>query len=180
MAETYMSPRSSVYSGGDLVPYRERSDFGSVPSSPSSFALGTEPAASSPSRQGGFLAGLERFAGTVAPFVEAAVAFKRGYNTGLPLPGRYGGSRMAGQEFIFQVLEDMRARNDIAAERAREERETARKQDLLNQIALKAYENKEISLSDLMKQIKTGDFGSLESSEALPTQQQEAKPTPQQ
>ena len=172
MAETYMSPRSSVYSGGDLVPYRERSDFGSVPASPSSFALGTEPAASSPSRQGGFLAGLERFAGTVAPFVEAAVAFKRGYNTGLPLPGRYGGSRMAGQEFIFQVLEDMRARNDIAAERAREERETARKQDLLNQIALKAYENKEISLEDLMKGIESGGLADLGSTEKLPSQEE--------
>jgi hypothetical protein len=117
------------------------------------------------------LAGLERFAGAINPIVEAAVAFKRGYDTGLPLPGRFGGNRMAGQEFIFQALEDLRARNERASEEAREERESARQRDLKTQVLLKAYENKEISLEDLMKGIETGDLSGLGSTEKLPSQQ---------
>ena len=173
MAELFMSPRSSVYSGGDLVPYRERPDIGAAPG----IAMGTEPQVS-PAPQGGdgFLAGLERFAGAINPIVEAAVAFKRGYDTGLPLPGRFGGNRMAGQEFIFQALEDMRARNELASEEARRERETARQQDLKTQVLLKAYENKEISLQDLMKGIESGDLSGLGSTGKLPSQGEPAAP----
>lgn len=181
MAEPFMSPRSYAYSGGDLSPYRERPDFGSTPG----VAMGTEPqATATPQGGGGFLAGLERFAGAINPIVDAAVAFKRGYDTGLPLPGRFGGNRMAGQEFIFQALEDMRARNERASEEASREREVARKQDLKTQILLKAYENKEISLQDLMQSIESGDLALPEASEKLPSQEPvttsnpETKPAP--
>jgi len=169
MAEPFMSPRSLVYSGGDLNPYRERTDFGSAPG----VAMGTEPqAAPTPQGGGGFLAGLERFAGAINPIVEAAVAFKRGYDTGLPLPGRFGGNRMAGQELIFQALEDMRARNERASDEDRRERKTARQRDLKAQVLLMAYENKEISLEDLMKGIESGNFADLGSTEKLPSQEE--------
>lgn len=173
MAEPFMSPRSYTYSGGDLAPYRERPDFGSAPG----VAMGTEPqVTATPQGGGGFLAGLERFAGAINPIVEAAVAFKRGYDTGLPLPGRFGGNRMAGQEFIFQALEDMRARNERASQEARRERETARQRDLKTQVLLKAYEDKEISLQDLIKGIESGDLGGLGSVEKLPSQEESASP----
>jgi len=87
---------------------------------------------------------------------------------------------MGGQEFIFRALEDMRARNERASEQARLDRESARQRDLKTQVLLKAYENKEISLQDLMRSIETGDIGGLGSEKELPTQQpaEAPKPTP--
>ena len=74
---------------------------------------------------------------------------------------------MAGQEFMFRVLEDMRNRNEAASEQARIDRENARKDSLKSQILIKAYENKEISLEDLMRQLGTGE---LEPAAKLPSQ----------
>lgn len=187
MAELYMSPRSYTYSGGELIPYRSRSDFEAAPS----IAIGTEPAAAvipapasatdvGTSRQrGGFLEGLDRFAGTLLPFANAALAFKRGYDTGLPLPGAYGGNnRMAGQELMFTVLQDMRERNERAAEQARMDREDARERDLRNQILLKAYEKKEVTLDQLLRGIESGDLGALTSPGPLPSQAPAAPAAP--
>lgn len=152
MAEVYMAPRSYAYSGGDL----------------SDVAMGTAPATQSQPQGGGFLAGLERFAGAVLPIAEAAVAFQQGRKGQLPLPGRSPNQRpLAGQLFMYKVLEDMRARSDAAAERARSDRERARQQDLQNQILLKAYENKELSLDEVMRRIQGG--AAMET-EQLPTQ----------
>jgi hypothetical protein len=149
MAEQYMSPRSNTYSGGDLVPYRERSDFGA----PTGVSIGSEPSVSQSSpRNGGFWAGLDRLAGAILPIVEAANAFKQGYQTGYPLPGReVGDNRMAGDRFIFQVLEDMRQRNESAAERARTDRETARKEEARNQLILAGVESGKIDIKDALK-----------------------------
>ena len=139
MAEPLLSPRSNVYSGGDLVP--------------TGVAIGTEPGAVVPSQQGGgFLAGLNRFAGAIAPIVEAAAAFKQGYQTGLPLPGRSSSdSRMSGDRFIFQVLEDMRQRNEAAADRARTEREAARKEEARNQVILAGIQAGKIDPKEALK-----------------------------
>jgi hypothetical protein len=168
MAEPFMSPRSYTYSGGELSPFRERVEVGSAPG----VAAGTEPVSTQATGGGGFLAGLERFAGTIAPFVEAAVAFKRGYDTGMPVatPGRFGGSRMGGQELIFQVLEDMRERNEAAARQARSERESIRQKDIANQVLLRLHENKEISTEDLIKGLQTGDLSVIKPTAKLPTQ----------
>jgi hypothetical protein len=186
MAELYMSPRSYTYSGGDLIPYRSRSDFESAPG----VALGTEPGAGAPVAEtsagygaprqgGGFLEGLDRVAGALLPFANAALAFKRGYDTGLPLPGSYGGNnRMAGQELMFTVLQDMRERNERAAEQARSDREAARERDLRNQILLKAYEKKEVTLDQLLRGIESGDLGSLATPEPLPSQAPAAPAAP--
>ena len=183
MAELYMSPRSYTYSGGDLTPYRSRADFEGAPG----VAMGTEPVGmpapapaagfEAPRRSGGFLEGLDRVAGALLPFANAALAFKRGYNTGLPLPGTYGGgNRMAGQELMFTVLQDMRERNERAAEQARADREAARERDLRNQILLKAYEKKKVTLDQLLRGIDSGDLGSLTAPEPLPSQAPTAQP----
>jgi hypothetical protein len=156
MAEQFMSPRSFTYSGGALTPYRERS----LSEAPSSVSMGTEPTVSysAPQQGGGFWAGLDRLAGAILPVVEAANAFKQGYQTGYPLPGRgTQDSRMAGDRFIFQVLEDMRQRNESSAERAREEREAARKEETRNQLILAGVESGKIDIKDALK-ILGGDL----------------------
>jgi len=116
--------------------------------------MGTEPTASysAPQQGGGFWAGLDRLAGAILPVVEAASAFKQGYQTGFPLPGRGPqDSRMAGDRFIFQVLEDMRQRNESAANRARQERESARKEEARNQLILAGVESGKIDIKDALK-----------------------------
>jgi len=161
MAEVFMSPRSSVYSGGDLVPYRERPDGGAG----TGVAIGTQPGATTSSapvgstaqRGGGFWSAVDRFAGAINPLVEAAVAFKQGYQTGLPLPGRSpNDSRMAGDAFVFKILEDMRARNEASADRARTEREAARKEEARNRLILAGVESGKIDIKDALKVLGGG------------------------
>jgi|DEB0MinimDraft_10_1074344.scaffolds.fasta_scaffold175330_1 hypothetical protein len=149
MAEQFMSPRSYTYSGGDLVPYRDRPSL----ETPTSVSIGTEPSiGQAPTQNGGFWTGLDRLAGAILPIVEAANAFKQGYQTGYPLPGRgVGDNRMAGDRFIFQVLEDMRQRNESAAERARTDRETARKEEARNRLILAGVESGKIDIKDALK-----------------------------
>ena len=113
-----------------------------------------------PEKPEGFLSTVGKVAGVVAPILEAAAAFKRGYQTGLPLPGA-SSPRMAGDAFMLQVLQDMRQRNEAAAERARGEREEARKSDLRTKVLMEAYRNKEISLEDLMKNLGAGELTSV-------------------
>ena len=117
------------------------------------FAIGTQPSAAAPSEAGGgFLGGLNRFAGAIAPIVEAAAAFKQGYQTGFPLPGRSpGDTRMGGDRFIFQVLEDMRQRNEAAADRARSDREAARKEEARNQVILEGIKAGKIDPKEALK-----------------------------
>ena len=150
MAEQFMSPRSYTYSGGELNPYRERLPV----DSPTAVAYGTEPipGSSTQSRSGGFWEGLNRAAGSIAPIIEAAAAFKRGYQGGYPLPGRgVGDSRMAGDRFIFQVLEDMRQRNEAAAQRARVDREAARTEEARNQVILEGIRAGKIDPKEALK-----------------------------
>lgn len=147
-----MSPRSYTYSGGDLNPYRERPSYGNM----SSVAYGTEPTATLPTqpaqRSGGFWEGLNRVAGAIAPIAEAAAAFKRGYQGGFPLPGRSpNDSRMAGDRFIFQILEDMRQRNEAAAERARADRQSSRQEDARTKVILAGIESGQIDPKEALK-----------------------------
>lgn len=165
MADPFMAPRSSVYSGGDLIPYRERSDAGMG----TGIAAGTEPGGipfntpvgSNSQRGGGFWSAVDRFAGAITPIVEAAAAFKQGYQSGLPLPGRdpYG-SRMANDRFIFEILENMRTRSEASADRARQEREAARKEEARNRLILAGVESGKIDIKDALK-VLGGDLMQL-------------------
>lgn len=134
-------------------PYREQTTYGDG----LGIAIGTQPQAAAPQR-GGFWGGLDRLAGGLLPIVEAAAAFKRGYQTGLPLPGQYGEPRMAGQDLMFRVLEDMRARNEAAAERARDERLAAEERGFKQQILMQGVEQGKISYADALKALKSEDF----------------------
>lgn len=154
MAAPLMAPRSYDYSGE-----ADPRDM------PNGVSIG-----STPNQGGGFLSGLNDIAGKLAPLVEAAVAFKRGYQ-GYPLPGRDAADpRMAGDRFIFQVLEDMRARNEASEERARQEREDARQYDMRQRLILAGVEKGDISLSDALKAIQSGQFDFGKPEGKLPSQ----------
>lgn len=171
MAGPLMAPRSYDYSGE--VDPRDLRRMGiaegpaasrSVPAS--DVSMGTE----APRTGGGFLSRLNELAGNLVPIVDAAVAFKRGYE-GYPLPGRsVDDSRMAGDRFIFEVLEDMRARNEASEERARAEREQARQADLQQRLILAGVEKGDISLTDALKAIQSGQFEFPAPKDKLPSQ----------
>jgi len=154
MAGPLMAPRSYDYSG-EADPRDSRG-----------FGVSMESAAP----QGGFLSKLNEFAGKLAPFVEAAVAFKRGYQ-GYPLPGRgVDDSRMAGDRLIFEVLENMRTRNEQAEERARQERESSRKSGMREKLILAGVEKGLYSIEDALKAIDSGAMPSEKQEDKLPTQ----------
>ena len=154
MAEPLMAPRSYDYSG-EADP-RDARPYGiSIES--------TTP-------RTGFLSKIDEIAGVLAPIVEAAAAFKRGYE-GYPLPGRVeGDARMAGDRFVFQVLEDMRARNELAEERARMEREESRKSDMQQRLLLAGVQKGDITLADALKALQSGQFEVAKPEDRLPTQ----------
>lgn len=155
MAGPLMAPRSYDYSG-EADPRDARS-------------FGVSMESSAPSG-GGFLSKVNEIAGVLAPIVEAAVAFKRGYQ-GYPLPGRdEGDARMAGDRFVFQVLEDMRARNEMAEERARAEREETRRSDMQQRLLLAGVQKGDITLADALKALETGQFQVAPSEGKLPSQ----------
>lgn len=174
MAGPLMAPRSYDYSGE--VDPRDLRRMG-IAEGPAAARSVSAPAVgvsmeSTPASTGGggFLSRLNELAGGLVPLVDAAVAFKRGYQ-GYPLPGRaIDDSRMAGDRFIFEVLEDMRARNDIAEERARAEREQARQADLQQRLILAGVEKGDISLTDALKAIQTGQFEFATPKDKLPSQ----------
>ena len=121
---------------------------------------------------GGFLKTINDVAGALLPFVDAALSFKAGYQ-GLPLPGRNPTDpRMGGDKLIFQVYQDMLARNEQEAERARQEREVASQRDLERQIILEGVRSDKIPFEEALKALKTGkfEFGVPSGSEKLPSQ----------
>lgn len=127
------------------------SDLREVPS----YSISRE---SEPREAGGFLGAIDKVAGALLPFLDVARSFKAGYQ-GLPLPGRTReDSRMAGDRLIFQVYQDMLARNEREAERAREERKLASDEDLRRQLILKGVEKGDISLDKALKALKSGEF----------------------
>ena len=153
MAEPFMTPRSRTYSGGELNPYSERPDF----STPPGVAMGTEPApAGTPSApKGNFLSGLNQVAGVLADIVEGFQRGRMGYmTTGDP---RMGGDRL--MRMITQQLEDSRARNEAAAERAREERKEAQKRGFEQQILLEGVKQGKITYEDALNRLKS--FGAI-------------------
>lgn len=163
MAELYMSPRSRTYSGGDLIPYQERAAYGGTyaPEAATGIAIGTEPPAAPQSsaptasgNRGGFMAGLSDLAARLAPYVEAAVAFKQGYQTGQLPRQRY----FAGQRPIENVIADLRQRNEAASEQARVERENVRKENLRSQLITAAVTSGKLSPADALKALETGDL----------------------
>lgn len=155
MAAPLMAPRSYDYSG-EADPRDVR---------PMGVSMESEP-----DRGLGFLGTLNEIAGNLAPLVEAAVAFKRGYQ-GYPLPGReVSDPRMAGDRFIFKVLEDMRARNEASEERARQEREEARQSGMREKLILAGVQKGDISLSDALKAIQSGQFDFSKTEGKLPSQ----------
>ena len=158
MAAPLMAPRSYDYSG-EADP-RDARAYG--------VSMGSEPVQADSNL--GFLGRLNDIAGKLAPIVEAAVAFKQGYQ-GYPLPGRgVDDPRMAGDRFIFQVLEDMRARNEQSEERARIERESARESDLRQRLILAGVEKGDISWKEALEALKTGGFESIKPQDRLPSQ----------
>lgn len=158
MAEPFMSPRSRTYSGGDLNPYSARPDF----STPPGVAMGTEPAAAPIApRGGGFLAGLNQVAGVLADIAEGFQRGRSGYMTS-------GATRMGGDrymEMIMQQLEASRARNEAAAERAREERKESQKRGFEQQILLEGVKQGKISYEDALNRLKS--FGALTGEETV-------------
>jgi len=179
MNSPYMSPRSYAYSGGERVPYMSpqqsevevamqgvNADPREVP------AYGVSRESSPRGAGGGFLKAVNDVAGALLPIVDVARSFKAGYQ-GLPLPGRNpNDSRMAGDKLIFQVYQDMLARNEREAERARQEREVASQRDLERQIILEGVRSDKIPFEEALKALKTGkfEFGAPSGSERLPSQ----------
>ena len=158
MAGPLMAPRSYDYSG-EADPRDSRG-----------FGVSMESAAPQGGSGGDFFSKINDIAGKLAPFVEAAVAFKRGYQ-GYPLPGRgVDDSRMAGDRLIFEVLENMRTRNEQAEERARQERESARKSGMREKLILAGVEKGLYSIEDALKAIEGGAMPSEKQEDKLPTQ----------
>lgn len=167
MPQSFMAPRSYVYSGGDLrdarrvAAYDEGAPSTAYAEAPEGVSIASTPAGvpnagGAPTRGGGggFFRVLDDISSKLAPFVEAAVAFKQGYQ-GYPLPGRgMNDSRMAGDRFIYEVLQDMQQRNEKASEQSRRDREVARQEDMRNQLILKGVEKGEITLADALKAIE--------------------------
>ena len=109
-----MAPRSYAYSG-EVDPRTQR------------VAKGTEP--TERSGIGGLLGAINTVAGNLAPILERAAAFKRGYQGYPPMPG-FRGTRVAGQS-LMKILQDMRTRNDAAEAVARKDREAAEKKQMV-------------------------------------------------
>jgi hypothetical protein len=174
-----MSPRSFAYSGGERVPYmfpqQAETGFSSQgitqdPREVPSYGVSMESAPRGSG--GGFLKAINDVAGMLLPIVGIAQSFKAGYQ-GLPLPGRNpNDARMGGDRFIFQVYQDMLARNEREAERARQEREAANQRDLERQIILEGVRSDKIPFEEALKALKTGqfDFGAPAAPEQLPSQ----------
>lgn len=154
MAEPFMAPRGYTYSGGAMLPYSDRPGVGSAP------AVGTEPAPGSSS--GGFLAGLNQVAGVLADIVEGFQRGRRGYAT-TPDAGRMGGNRF--MSMIMQQLESSRARNEAAAERARQERKESQKKGFEQQILLEGVRQGKISYEEALNRLKS--FDALTNGESL-------------
>lgn len=153
-----MAPRSYDYSG-EADPRDSRA-----------YGVSMESSAPQGSSGPGFLGTINEIAGKLAPIVEAAVAFKQGYQ-GYPLPGRDASDpRMAGDRFIFQVLEDMRARNEESEERARMERESARESDMRQRLILAGVEKGDISWKEALEALKTGGIEYMKPQDRLPSQ----------
>lgn len=176
-----MAPRTYAYSGGERVPYlmprqsEMEAAVRGIVSDPREVPAYGVSMASTPQGAGGgggFLKAINDVAGALIPFVDVARSFKAGYQ-GLPLPGRSAeDSRMAGDKLIYQVYQDMLARNEQEAERARKEREQAGQRDLERQLILEGVRGNKISFEDALKALKTGqfDFGTPSGSERLPSQ----------
>lgn len=172
-----MAPRSYAYSGGERIPYMpsQRSEIeaamesiASDPREVPSYGVSLE----SEPRGGGILRTINDIAGALLPIVDVARSFKAGYQ-GFPLPGREpDDARMAGDRLIFQVYQDMLARNEKEAERAREEREAASQKDLQRQLILEGVRANKIPFEEALKALKTGqfDFGAPPKSDRLPSQ----------
>lgn len=148
-ARGFLSKHMSIYR--PYEPFKPAEDPREVPGY--GFSAGTEPASSG----GGLLGAIDKVAGLIAPILERAVAYKRGGFPGYNFPGREGGSRMGGDYFI-QYLDQMRQRNEMEAERARQEREAARKSDMRQQIILEGLKAGKFTYEDALKALESDEF----------------------
>lgn len=156
------SPRSYAYSGGERVPYMfpQRSEMEqaaqNIVSDPREVPAYGFSRASTPvgvGQDNGFFGTINKVASALQPFLDAAVAFKRGYQ-GFPLPGRNPDSfRMGGDALIFKVYEDMLKRNERESELARQEREKTRAADLQERLILEGVKKGDISWKDALEEI---------------------------
>jgi hypothetical protein len=112
-------------------------------------------------KEGGFLNNANRILDVVGELVKQAVNFKRGYE-GTPL-APYGGDgrRMASQQFLAQILEAQRERNDRLREEDLKERlaETRRRENV--SVARDLFEKGELSRDDLIRTIQEGKLPDL-------------------
>jgi hypothetical protein len=108
-----------------------------------------------------FIEKLDNIAGDVLPYLEAAAAFKRGYQGGGQI--RFGNDRMQGM--LLEQLEKSRERNETAVREAKREEAARRSQDRTDKAVESLLKGGKISEEDYFKYMQEGlmpTFGSPE------------------
>jgi hypothetical protein len=108
-----------------------------------------------------FIEKLDNIAGDVLPYIEAAAAFKRGYQGGGPM--RFGNDRM--QEMLLKELEKSRERNETAVREAKKEEALRRSQSRTDKAVESLLKGGKISEEDYFRYMQEGlmpTFGSPE------------------
>ena len=110
-----------------------------------------------------FIQKLDDIAGKILPYVEAAAAFKRGYQGG-------GNSRKASsryQDMILQQLEESRMRNEAAVRKAEVEAQERDKQRRSDKVVELLYLDKKLTKQQLLDYYNEGKMPSFEQGELM-------------
>ena len=99
-----------------------------------------------------FIEKLDNIAGDVLPYLEAAAAFKRGYQGGGQI--RFGNDRMQGM--LLEQLEKSRERNETAVREAKREEAARRSQDRTDKAVESLLKGGKISEEDYFKYMQEG------------------------
>ena len=108
-----------------------------------------------------FIEKLDNIAGDVLPYLEAAAAFKRGYQGGGQM--RFGNDRMQGM--LLEQLEKSRERNETAVREAKREEAARRSQSRTDKAVESLLKGGKISEEDYFRYMQEGlmpTFGSPE------------------
>ncbi len=114
-----------------------------------------------------FIEKLDNIAGDVLPYLEAAAAFKRGYQGGGQM--RFGNDRMQGM--LLEQLEKSRERNETAVREAKREEAARRSQSRTDKAVESLLKGGKISEEDYFRYMQEGlmpTFGSPEVDKAIP------------